>query len=81
MDSDRLRIQCSSTNRTAVPVICSAVKARQARKNVEVGMRGYCFSLNPTNFIGFGLGLWSASVQSFPIKIRRNGFREKIMSR
>jgi len=34
-----------------------AVKARQARKNVEVCMLVICFSSNPTNFIGFGLGL------------------------
>jgi len=40
-----------------VPVSCSAVKARQARKNMEVWVRVMCFSSNPTYFIGFGLGL------------------------
>jgi hypothetical protein len=34
-----------------------AVKARQARKNMDVWVRVMCFSSNPTYFIGFGLGL------------------------
>jgi len=50
----------------SAPVMRSIVKARQARKNVEVWMRGVCFSWHPTYFIKFRLGLWCASFKSFP---------------
>ena len=45
-----------------------AVKARQARKNVEVCVQVICFSWHPTYFIGFRLGLWCASLKRFPKK-------------
>jgi len=39
-----------------VPVTCGAVKARQARKNVEVWVRVNCFSSNPTHSTSFHHG-------------------------
>jgi hypothetical protein len=45
---------------------CQTVKARQARKNMEVWVRVMCFSSNPTNSIGFRLGFWFASFTFFP---------------
>jgi len=56
------------------------VKARQARRVLSNGMRGVCFSLNPTNFIGFRLGFWFAPVKRFPRKWGAVGFF-KLVSR
>ena len=46
----------------------SIVKARQARKNVEVWVRVNCLSKYPTYSIGFQIILWSASLQFFARK-------------